>query len=65
MVEQVGRPDTHPQTQPLAQLEAELEAELASFASLSAGTGNGGVHPDQLDLLTLIDDLDHDSLEQQ
>lgn len=35
----------------------ELVAELASFTTL-AGTGNDEVHPDQLDLLTLINDLD-------
>jgi len=46
--------------------DAPLEAELASFAALIAGTGNGDVHPDQLDLLTLINDHDdHDSQEQQ
>ena len=66
VVEQGDTPQ--PQPQPQIQLEAELEAELASFAALSAGTGNGDVHPTPLDLLTLIDDtarLDHDPQENQ
>jgi len=67
MVEQVRRPETQPQPQ----LEAQLETELASFASLSANTDNSDVHPDQLDLLTPIDnlahldDFDHDPQENQ
>ena len=71
MVEQVRRPETQPQPQLEAQLEAQLETELASFASLSANTGNSDVHPDQLDLLTPIDnlahldDFDHDPQENQ
>ncbi|MEP6813941.1 MAG: DDE-type integrase/transposase/recombinase [Marmoricola sp.] len=48
--------------------DGQLEAELAAFQTLGAGTGHGDVGPDQLDLLTLIDDLahlDHDPQEHQ
>jgi len=41
------------------QPDSGLEAELASFAALGAGNANEDVHPDQLDLLTPIDDQEH------
>jgi putative transposase len=47
-------------------VDVGLEAELASFAALSGATGHHNVHPDQLDLLELLDpaDLDPDFEEQ-
>lgn len=46
--------------------DAQLEEELASFAALAQiRAAAEGVHPDQLDLLTLIDDPDPDPQEHQ
>lgn len=48
-------------------VDVGLEAELASFAALGTGLANQDVHPDQLDLLELLDPTvaDDDSQEHQ